>query len=227
MANGAIAQTFEEARARLVESLRPEISDERVLAAFGRVRRERFVPAEYRHAAYNDRPLPIGHGQTISQPLMVALMLQEMRLLGDEKVLDIGTGSGYQAALLAELAREVVSVERIPELAGRAAQVLAELGYKNVVVHLAGEVLGWPEAAPYDSIVVAAASPRVPQSLVDQLVMGGRLVIPVGERGGQDLLVVERTEMGTTVSRRGGCRFVPLVGKEAFAEEASFSDPSL
>jgi protein-L-isoaspartate(D-aspartate) O-methyltransferase len=148
---------------------------------------------------------------------MVALMLQEMRLKGGEKVLDVGTGSGYQAALLAELAREVVGVELIPELAERARNVLRELGYDKVSVHVAGDVLGWPEGAPYDSIVVAAASPRVPQSLVAQLAPGGRLVIPVGTHEGQDLLVVQKGPEGLVVSRKGACRFVPLIGPEAYA----------
>jgi protein-L-isoaspartate(D-aspartate) O-methyltransferase len=208
--------SFEEARDHLVRSLRSDIKDERVLQAFARVPRERFVASDLRPLAYYDRPLPIGHGQTISQPRMVALMLQELRLGGDEKVLEIGTGSGYQSALLAELAREVVSVEIVPELAEAAARVLRELDYTNVAVHRAGEELGWPDEAPYDAIVVAAAAPRVPQSLVDQLAPAGRLVIPVGTREGQDLLVLEARPEGVTVMRKGGCRFVPLIGRDAY-----------
>jgi protein-L-isoaspartate(D-aspartate) O-methyltransferase len=219
--------TYAPARAAMVRALRLEITDERVLQAFARVPRERFVPLAARHLAYMDRPIAIGHGQTLSPPLMVAVMLLELRLKGQEKVLEIGTGSGYQAALLAELAATVVTVELIPELAAKAAEVLHELGYRNVTVHLASEdVLGWPAEAPYDAIVVAAAAPRVPQSLVDQLAAGGRLVLPVGERTSQELMVVEKRPEGVTVTRKGGCRFVPLIGREAFPAD-EFSDPNL
>lgn len=210
------ARSFEEARALLVQSLRRLISDERVLEAMGKVPREAFVLPERRAEAYDDRALPIGHGQTISQPTMVAIMLQELALKGTEKVLDIGTGSGYQAALLSELAASVVGVELIPELTERARRTLKELGYTNVTVHQAGSELGWPEDGPYDAIIVAAASPRVPQSLVAQLAPGGRIVIPVGERSGQELVVVESRPEGLTVTRKGRCGFVPLVGREAF-----------
>lgn len=211
--------TFEEARENLVRSLAPDISDARVLEALARVPRERFIDPELGPFAYADRPLPIGHGQTISQPRIVAMMLQELRLQGTERVLDLGSGSGYQTALLAELAKEVVAVELIPELAERSQRVLAELGYTNLTVHVAGEALGWPEGAPYDAIVVAAAAPRIPMSLLEQLAEGGRLVIPVGERGRQDLMLVERSSEGFRVTRRGACGFVPLIGKEAFAAE--------
>ena len=209
--------SYELARKALVRDLRHDISDERVLAAIDSVPRERFVPAPVRHLAYEDSALRIGHGQTISQPRIVALMLQELRLEGGEKVLDIGTGSGYQAAVLAQLAREVVSVELIPALAEAARRVLTELGYANVAVHLAGESLGRPEDAPYDAIVVAAASPRIPMSLVDQLAPGGRLVLPVGSRELQDLVVVESRPEGLVVQRKGACRFVPLIDREAYA----------
>jgi protein-L-isoaspartate(D-aspartate) O-methyltransferase len=212
-----VTRTFEEARAAMVESLRRAISDERVLAAFGGVPREAFVLPERQAEAYDDRALPIGHGQTISQPLMVAIMLQELALEGTEKVLDIGTGSGYQAALLSELADTVVGVELVPELTARARRTLRGLGYDNVTVHQAGSELGWPEDGPYDAIIVAAAAPRVPQSLVAQLAPGGRIVIPVGERTGQELIVVEKRPEGLTVTRRGRCGFVPLVGREAFS----------
>jgi protein-L-isoaspartate(D-aspartate) O-methyltransferase len=199
------------------------VTDERVLRAFSRVPRERFVAPEAEELAYHDRPLPIGYGQTISQPRMIALMLQELGLKGPEKVLEVGTGSGYQTALLAELAASVVTVELIPELAERAQAVLEALGYANVSVHVAGDELGWPVDGPYDAIVVAAASPRIPQSLVDQLAPpgvdrpGGRLAIPVGGREGQDLMLAERQQQGVTVVRRGACRFVPLIGREAYA----------
>jgi protein-L-isoaspartate(D-aspartate) O-methyltransferase len=141
-------------------------------------------------------------------------------------VLEVGTGSGYQAALLAELAAQVVSVELVPELAERARRVLAELAYSNVEVHVAGEELGWSSGAPYDAIVVAAASPRIPQSLADQLSLGGRLVIPVGTRDGQDLMVAELRPEGLTVMRRGACRFVPLLGRGAFAASAAGANSS-
>ncbi len=208
---------MEAARALMVESLRRSITDERVLTAMGKVPRELFVVPERQAEAYDNRALPIGHGQTISQPLMVAVMLQELSLKGDEKVLDIGTGSGYQAALLSELAGSVVGVELVPELTERARRTLREHGYDNVTVHQATDELGWPADGPYDAIVVAAAAPRVPQSLVGQLAPGGRIVIPVGERSGQELIVVENRPEGLTVTRKGGCAFVPLVGHEAFS----------
>ena len=201
----------------MVRFLREQIRDERVLDAFARVPRERFVVPELRYRAYEDNPLPIGEGQTISQPLMVAIMLELMQLKGQERVLDVGSGSGYQTALLSLLAREVVAVERIPVLAARAAQVLSDLGYENTSTHIAGDVLGWPEGAPYDAIVVAAAAPDVPQALVDQLAQGGRLVLPVGERHGQDLVVAEKRGGAVRVTNYGRCNFVPLVGKGAFA----------
>lgn len=200
----------------MIRSLRSEIGDQRVLQAMSRIPRQRFVDSKLSDAAYDDRPLPIGHGQTTSQPLMIAIMLQELALVGTEKVLEVGAGSGYQTALLAELANEVIAVELIPGLAQRALLVLAELNYSIVSLHLAREELGWPDDAPYDAIVVSAAAPRVPVSLVDQLAEGGRLLIPVGGREGQDLLLVEKTAAGVTVTRKGGCGFVPLIGKEAF-----------
>jgi protein-L-isoaspartate(D-aspartate) O-methyltransferase len=208
--------SLDEARDLLLRSLAQDIKDRRILDGMRRVPRERFVEADLQPHAYSDRPLPIGFGQTISQPRMVAIMLQELALKGDEKVLDLGSGSGYQTALLAELAREVIAVELIPELVERSREVLAELAYKNVRVYQAGEELGWPDEAPYDAIVVAAAAPRVPMSLIEQLADGGRMVIPVGGRGRQELILVEQTKEGVKVSRRGGCSFVPLIGNEAF-----------
>ncbi len=203
---------FAAARAELLRALRREIRDERVLAAFASVARERFVPVELQRYAYDDRPLPIGHGQTISQPLMVAIMTQALSLQGDEKVLEVGTGSGYQAALLSQLAREVVTIERFPELASAAARRLETLGYRNVRVHVADDGLGRPQEAPYDAITVTAGAPHVPQSLIDQLAMHGRMVIPVGGRRIQQLVRVTKTDAGVRLERLGECRFVPLIG---------------
>ena len=213
---------FEQARQHLVSSLRREIRDERVLAAFAQVPRERFVPRELQQYAYDDQALPIGEGQTISQPLMVALMTQALALKGDEKLLEIGTGSGYQAALLSILAREVVSVERIPRLAENAAKRLQELGYANVRVHVAHKALGWAEEAPYDAIIVTAGAPEPPPSLIDQLAMNGRLVVPVGSRHMQQLVRVTKSDRGITLERLGECRFVPLIApKEGWPEYES------
>jgi protein-L-isoaspartate(D-aspartate) O-methyltransferase len=211
---------FAWARSDLVASLRDEIRDARVLDAIGKVPRERFLSPDQYAAAYKDRPLVIGHGQTTSQPRMIAIMLQELRLTGDEKVLEVGSGSGYQSVLLAELAREVVGVELIPALVESAGRVIAELGYRNVRLELAKEDIGWPADAPYDAIVVAAASPRIPMSLVMQLAPGGRLAIPVGARSGQQLMVVESRPEGLSVTRKGACNFVPLIGKYAFSAPA-------
>ena len=208
-------------RDTLIEDLRSEIDDERVLEAMRRVPREEFVPPELRRFSYEDRPLPIGHGQTISQPLMVATMTAVLSLQGDEKTLELGTGSGYPTAILAELSREVVSVERVPELAAMAARCLNELGYRNVRVYTTGPTLGRPEDAPYDAILVTAGAPHIPQPLVDQLAMGGRLVIPVGERHLQTLLSVVKRKEGVSVTRHGQCRFVPLIGEGAWPPEAA------
>jgi len=162
---------FEAARARLVEHLSIEIRDERVLAAMARVPRERFVPPDEQSLAYEDRPLPIGFGQTISQPFIIALMTAELMLTGSEKVLEVGTGSGYQAAILAELAQLVITTERLPFLAESARSVLDNLGYTNVMVHSAEETLGWQSEAPYDAIIVTAGAPRVPVDLLAQLAL--------------------------------------------------------
>lgn len=210
---------FAAARTKLVEQLRAEIEDERVLAAMARVPRELFVPEEERHLAYEDRPLPIGFEQTISQPFIVAVMTQALGLTGNEKVLEIGAGSGYQAAILAELARLVVTVERLPVLAEAASGVLKSLGYANVIVHLAKETLGWPDEAPYDAIIATAGAPRVPPDLLAQLAIGGRLVIPVGSRFTQELYKVTRHRRKNTIKDLGGCRFVSMIGKGAWEEE--------
>ena len=193
-----------------------DIEDERVLAAMERVPRELFVPPEQRDRAYEDAALAIAAGQTISQPYMVARICEGLQLRGDERVLDVGTGSGYQAAVLAELAREVFTIERIPELADSARQALAAAGYRHVRVHVGDGTLGLPEQAPFDAIAVAAAAPGIPQTLYEQLVERGRLAVPVGSRRGQRLQVVVRTPDGPAVLRSVPCRFVPLVGEEGW-----------
>lgn len=209
---------YEKARTRLISELDTEIRDKRVLEVMSRVPREKFVPPELRHAAYENRPLPIGLAQTISQPLIVAMMTEALELTGREKVLEIGTGSGYQTAILAELADTVVSVERLPELAESAENVLNELGYTNISVHVAGEKLGRPEDAPYDSILATAGAPEVPPGLVAQLKFNGVMVIPVGSRHLQELCKITRLKTGNRIINLGGCRFVSLVGKEAWDE---------
>ncbi len=210
---------FEVARAELIEHLSTEIKDERVLAAMRCVPRELFVPPQSRHLAYEDRPLPIGYEQTISQPFIIALMTEALELAGKEKVLEVGTGSGYQAAILARLARLVVTTERIKPLAEIAKKLLGELGYTNVEVHLAEEVLGWQREAPYDAIMVTAAAPSVPPDLLAQLRIGGRLVIPVGSRYIQELCKITKGRKKNVVENLGGCRFVSLIGKDAWEEE--------
>ncbi|MFC1958518.1 protein-L-isoaspartate(D-aspartate) O-methyltransferase [Chloroflexota bacterium] len=210
---------FEAARARLVECLRTEIKDEWVVAAMARVPRECFVPPEERHLAYEDRPLSIGLDQTISQPLIVALMTEALELSGSEKVLEIGTGSGYQTAILAELVRLVITVERLPALAKAAKKTLDSLGYTNIKVYRAQEALGWPDEAPYDAIIATAGAPRVPPDLIAQLAIGGRLVIPVGSRYVQELYKITRRRKKNAIQDLGGCRFVSLIGKGAWEEE--------
>jgi protein-L-isoaspartate(D-aspartate) O-methyltransferase len=189
-----------------------DIEDERVLAAMARVPRELFVAPELREAAYADAALPIGEGQTISQPYMAALICEQLALQGDERVLDVGTGSGYQAAVLAELAAEVHSIERIPELAERARANLAAAGYGDrVQLHVGDGTRGVPESAPFAAIAVAAAALEAPPALYEQLERRGRLVVPVGGSDGQWLEVVVRTPEGPAVLRTVPCRFVPLV----------------
>jgi protein-L-isoaspartate(D-aspartate) O-methyltransferase len=189
------------------------IGDERVLAAMGKVPRHEFVPAAYRAKAYSDQALPIGRGQTISQPYVVALMTQVLELRGDERVLEVGTGSGYQAAVLARLARSVYSIEIDRELAAEAARRLERLGYDNVHVRAGDGFFGWPEAAPFDAILITAATPRLPDRLVDQLAEGGRLVAPVGAGGEQELTLAIKRD--GTLHRRslGGVLFVPMTGE--------------
>lgn len=203
----------------MVEHLSTEIKDKRVLAVMSRIPRELFVPPELQHLAYEDEPLPIGLDQTISQPLIIALMTEALGLSGEEKVLEIGTGSGYQTAILAELARLVITVERLPALAESAQKVLSSLDYTNVKVHRAGETLGWPAQAPYQAIMVTAAAPEVPADLLAQLAIGGRMVIPVGSRYVQDLYKITRGKKKNKIKNLGGCRFVALIGKDAWEED--------
>jgi len=212
------SESLEDARASLLAELAHDIVDQRVLDAMGRVPRDEFVGTEAAPVAYQNRPLPIGHGQTISQPLMVALMTQALMLTGDERVLEVGTGSGYQAALISLLAAHIVSVERVPELAALAAEQLGRLGYDNVEVHAVTDELGWPKGAPYDAIIVTAASPDVPRSLLDQLAVSGRLVLPVGSRDIQELVRIVKTPEGAQRHNLGSCRFVPLLGRGAWPE---------
>ena len=214
--NGA-APELRGQRRRLIETLQANgISDVAVLRAFDVVPRHAFVPTGVAHRAYEDAALPIGAGQTISQPTVHARSLQELRLTGHDRVLEIGTGSGYQTALLAQLAGQVFSIERVPALLDRARELLAQLTLRNVSLLLGDGTLGWREYAPYDGIVVGAAAPSVPQAYAEQLAEGGRLVIPVGGRDEQVLAVF--TRRGDQLERRdvGPVRFVPLLGAQGW-----------
>jgi protein-L-isoaspartate(D-aspartate) O-methyltransferase len=193
-----------------------DVVDERVLAAMERVPRELFVPERLQRRAYEDAALPIGEGQTISQPYMVARIAEALALTGDEHVLDVGTGSGYQAAVLAELADEVDTIERIPALAEQARDNLKAAGYERVQVHVGDGSQGLAARAPFTAIAVAAAAPELPQTLYEQLELRGRLVVPVGRRGVQQLQVIVRSPEGPAVLRSVPCRFVPLLGEEGF-----------
>ena len=192
------------------------IGEPRVLEALLKVPRHEFVLPALRGEAYSDRPLGIGNGQTISQPYIVAYMLQAAQIRKSDRVLEVGTGSGYAAALLAELAHSVVSLERFPDLAQNAARLLAGLGYNNVEVTIRDGTLGYPERAPYDVIFVSAAAPYFPPALLEQLSLGGRLLIPVGDADNQELQLAVRMAEGTLVYKLEGCRFVPLIGEAGF-----------
>jgi protein-L-isoaspartate(D-aspartate) O-methyltransferase len=202
-------------RKRMVEEqLMPRgIKDPRVLNAFSKVERHKFIPPELRTSAYADFPVPIGEGQTISQPYIVALMTECLGLSGQERVLEIGTGSGYQAAILAELAKEVYSIERFENLTRRAETVLNELGYKNIKIKVDDGTLGWEEEAPFDRIIITAATPRVPLPLVEQLDESGKIILPLGESFSQVLTVIEKKKGQLQSIEVCGCVFVPLVGK--------------
>ena len=212
---------FQEERSRMVQmQLLPRgIIDESVLLAMEKVPRHRFVPAGLAESAYEDRPLPIGEGQTISQPYIVALMTQSLELKGDESVLEIGSGSGYQAAVLAELVRQVYTIERIEELCNRSSEILKTLGYVNVNLKAGDGSEGWPEFAPYDGIMVTAGSPEIPEVLTEQIKEGGRLVIPVGGYYSQELAVVHKIHGNLERKNVCGCVFVPLIGKYGWEKE--------
>jgi len=194
------------------------IFQEDVLAAMAKVPREEFIAPELREHSYEDRPLMIGCAQTISQPYIVASMLQATELRPEDRVLELGTGSGYQTALLAEIVQSVVSIERHAELAEVARERLSRLGYNNVEIVVGDGTLGYPAKAPYDAILVSAAAPQIPQPLIEQLAIGGRMVLPVGSRDLQDLVLVRRDEEGFRRIRLDGCAFVPLIGEEGFRE---------
>ncbi|HEV3300095.1 MAG TPA: protein-L-isoaspartate(D-aspartate) O-methyltransferase [Planctomycetaceae bacterium] len=193
------------------------ITDPRVLDAIEETRRDLFVPESLQYAAYEDDALPIGEGQTISQPYIVALMTQELRLEGDETVLEIGTGSGYQAAILARLARRVVTIERLERLSERARLVLSELAVTNVEFLVGDGTLGNPERGPYDRVIVTASAPAIPEPLYQQLKPGGLIVAPVGDESSQELVVLEKTPAGPRFTPLCGCRFVKLIGKAGWA----------
>ncbi len=217
-AKGRERDRYEVARRRMVsEQLIPNgVRDARVLEAMGNVPRHLFVSPGMEPQAYLDRPLPIGDGQTISQPLMVALMTEALRLKGCERILEIGTGSGYQAAVLAELAKEVYSIERLADLSQNARRALYQAGYRNVTLNVGDGTLGWPEHAPYDGIVVTAGAPAIPEQLKEQLADGGRLIIPVGGAEVQQLIIIQRDGGNFQTTIGAGCRFVRLIGQRGW-----------
>jgi protein-L-isoaspartate(D-aspartate) O-methyltransferase len=218
--SGNGTQPFAAERFSMVESqLRQRgIRDERLLAAMSRVPRHEFVSQQNWNEAYSDHPVPIAEKQTTSQPYMIAAMVQAAQIKAEDRVLEIGAGSGYQTAVLAEMASQVFAVERYASLAETAQKILDRLGYRNAKIVTGDGSLGLPEAAPFDAIIVSAAAPRIPQALIDQLAIGGRLLIPVGEADQQVLQLVQRNADGTTTVRMlEGCRFVPLIGEQGFA----------
>jgi protein-L-isoaspartate(D-aspartate) O-methyltransferase len=208
------------ARERMVKTqLIPRgISDQKVLEAMAKIHRHLFVEEALAGEAYNDHPLPIGHKQTISQPYIVALMTEALELKGTEKVLEIGTGSGYQTAVLAELSKAVYTVERLEPLLVKSKQLLKELGYTNIQFKVSDGTGGWEEFAPYDAIMVAAGAPKIPQPLLKQLADGGRMIIPIGNRYSQDLIRVKRDKSRFVEKNLGGCRFVDLVGNHGWKD---------
>lgn len=210
---------LEFAKDRLISTLNSRISNRQVIEAMARVPRHLFVPENLRDQAYDDCPLSIGYNQTISQPFIVALMTDALEIGNNDKILELGTGSGYQTAILAEIAEKVVSVERIPQLLEKASEVLIEkLGYRNIELHGAVRKLGWSEEMPYAAILVTAAAPSIPQTLIDQLKIGGRLVIPIGSKWDQDLIKIVKLQDHNFIVNLGGCRFVPLIGEDSWHE---------
>ena len=215
------ANDWSKTRLKMVEEqiVARGIRDPRVIAALKKIPRHLFVEEALQGQAYTDHPLPIGEKQTISQPYMVALMTEALQLTGKEKVLEIGAGSGYQTAVLAEVAKAVFSMERILALTMRARKLLEDLGYGNAEIKFSDGTQGWVEESPFDGIIVTAGAPDVPQPLVDQLAVGGRLVIPVGDAYVQDLLRITKTEEGIRKEDLGGCRFVKLIGRYGWTDE--------
>ena len=213
-ANAQVADEFKKEREQMVDAqIRSRgIKDDDVIKAMYRVPRHKFVPPDLEKHAYKDSPLPIGLGQTISQPYIVAYMTDAADLSNDDKVLEIGTGSGYQAAILGEIVKEVYTIEIVPELADRSAKVLTELGYKNVFAKYGNGYLGWPEHAPFDAIIVTAAPDEIPKALVDQLAVGGKMVVPVGTTN-QEMVIISKSKNGVTTKRTISVRFVPMTGK--------------
>ena len=209
---------MQDARRKLIDSISTDVSDSRVLTAMRAVPRERFVPQSRRHAAYEDVALPTTAGQTISQPTIIGVMLQALELRRTDRVLEIGTGTGYQAALLAEIVRDVTTVERIPELVQQARIILEQLAYSNISVEFAMQTLGRTEDGPYDAIVVAAAAPRIPTILIGQLEVGGRMVVPIGGLEEQTLMKITKTADSLAMTSLGACRFVPLIGEGGWPE---------
>jgi protein-L-isoaspartate(D-aspartate) O-methyltransferase len=212
---------FPRVRLKMVEEqlISRGVKDPRVIAAMQKIPRHLFVEEALQNQAYTDHPLPIGEKQTISQPYIVALMTEALELKGTEKVLEIGAGSGYQTAVLAELAQKVFSIERIRSLAIKARKLLFELGYFNVEIKIFDGTYGWVEEGPFDAIIVTAGGPEIPQPLLDQLAVGGRLVIPVGDAYVQDLIRLRKKEDGIHKEDLGGCRFVKLIGKYGWENE--------
>ena len=212
---------FAAARSQMVETqlMRRGISAPRVLAAMLKAPRHRFIPAALWDQAYGDYPLPIGQDQTISQPYIVALMTEILEVKDTDRILEIGTGSGYQAAILAELAAQVYTIDRIASLSNQAQKVLEELGYKNIHVRVGDGTLGWAEEMPFDGIMVTAGAPEIPRPLTEQLALGGRLVIPVGDQYSQTLTCIRKTQDGLKFEYHGGCRFVRLIGRHGWQAE--------
>jgi protein-L-isoaspartate(D-aspartate) O-methyltransferase len=210
------ASVLAASRQRMLDLLRRHVRDERVIDAMAAIPRERFVPPHMAQRAYDDSALAIGAGQTISQPLIVGLMLDALQLSSNDHVLEVGTGSGYAAAVLSRLARDVVTVERITDLGARAGAALAALRIENVRTIFPAKHLGYKEDAPYDAVLISAGAPHIPRSLLDQLAEGGRLIVPIGPRQAQQLVRAIKTPTGVTLERLGPCAFVPLIDEEAW-----------